>query len=269
MMKTPNLLAVAASFVLLAGCATTAPAPAQTGASGTTGAASAPATSQAPAPGGALSVDEFMAQLKNAQTGVKTYTMDMSMETEMLGKPAKVVMSGAIDQTDPSQPDMSMEMDVAGMKMKLLKVDGAMYIQMAMTGEKWLKVPESQMAQYEGTADSGDMVAGMEKAKAAMKKVTLVGEESVDGVQARHYVITMDSAGLSQLTGSGAKITGDTFDYDIWLDGSGRMHKVAMKVSAEVDGKAMPMTMAGIMGHYDEPVDIKAPAKEDVSEMPR
>jgi hypothetical protein len=163
---------------------------------------------------------------------------------------------------------MSMDMDVAGMQMKLLKVDGDMYVQLGATGKQWLKVPKSQMAQYEGTADSADLTAGLEKARSATKKVTYVGDEAVEGTNTRHYVITMDSAGLSKLTGSGATLSGETFDYDLWLDEAGRMRKVAMDVKAEVEGKSLPMTMAGVMGHYDEPVDITAPAKEDVTNLP-
>ncbi len=268
MIRNRILVGVVAGFTLLTGCATGAANPAQPGTASVPAGSSAPATSQAPAAGGELSIDQFLSQVAAAQAGVKTYTMDMTMETAMMGKAAEITMKGAVDQTDPSSPDMKMDMELGGMEMKLLKVGGDMYVQMAATGKKWMKVPKSQMGQYEDTADSADLTAGLEKAKAAMKKIELVGEETVDGANTRHYRITMDAAGLAKMTGSDAKIAGDTFDYDIWLDDASRARKVAMNVSAEVDGKDLPMKIAGVMGHYNEPVDIKAPNKADVTELP-
>jgi hypothetical protein len=250
-------LAVLFGFVLVAGCSAGTTAPAQT----------APASVPA-APGQDLTADGFMNALVAAQAGVKTYTMDMTMETEMVGKATKVTSKGTVDQTDKNRVNMLMDTDVGGMKMTLLKVDGDMYVKMPLTGEKWLKVPQSQMAQYEGTAGSTDLAAGLEKARSAMRKVTLVGDEVIDASFTHHYRITMDSAGLSQVTGSGATILGDTFDYDIWLDEAGLIRKVAMDVKAEVDGKAVPMKMDGVMGDYDAPVTITAPAKEDVADLP-
>ena len=257
MIRKRALLAALFGFVLLAGCSVGIAAPDRT----------APASVPA-APGQDLTADGFMNALVAAQAAVKTYTMDMAMETEMVGKATKVTSKGSVDQTDKTRISMLMDTDVGGMKMTLLKVDGELYVKMPLTGEKWLKVPRSQMAQYEGTAGSTDLAAGLEKARSAMKKVTLVGDEAIDGGNTRHYRITMDSAGLSQVTGSGATILGDTFDYDIWLDEAGLIRKVAMDVKAEVEGKAVPMKMDGMIGDYDAPVTIIAPAREDVADLP-
>jgi hypothetical protein len=228
-------------------------------------AASAPPSSAA-APGG-IDIDAFMSTMVAAQKGVKTYTIDMSMKTEMAGKPAKIVMVGVVDQTDRSNITMSMDMDMAGMKVSMLKINGDMYLQLGATGKKWMKVPKDQMAQYEGTTDSADMTVGMEKARSAMKKIELVGDEAVDGTATRHYRITVDADGLSKITGSDAKIAGDTFDYDVWLDGANLLRKVAMDVKAKTQGEDLPMVVAATMGHYDEPVVIKAPGKDDIVEM--
>lgn len=268
MIRNRILVGLVAGITLLTGCATGAANPAQTGTAGVPADSSAPATSQAPAPAKELSIDEFMSQLAAAQAGVKTYTMDMTMETAMMGNAAEMTMKGAVDQTDPSDVDMKMDMELGGMEMKLLKVDGDMYMQMAATGKKWMKVPKSQMDQYEDTTESADLTAGLEKAKAAMKEIALVGEEAVEGTNTRHYRITMDAAGLAEMTGSDARIAGDTFDYDIWLDDANLVRKVAMEVEAEADGKDLPMKIAGVMGNYNEPVDIKAPNKPDVTELP-
>lgn len=265
MIRNRILVAFAAGMTLLAGCATAAPVPAQTAPASVPPASDAPATSAA-APAGS-DIDDFMAKVVAAQKGVKTYTLDMSMETVMAGQPAKIVMKGVVDQSDPANINMSMDMDFAGMQMKTLKVDGAMYLKMAATGKQWMKVPKDQMAQYESATDSADLTAGMEKAKGAMKKIDLVGDETIDGVAVHHYRITVDAAGLSEMTGSDAKISGDTFDYDVWLDDANLMRKVSMDVKADADGEDLPMTVNGVMGHFNEPVNIKAPDPKDVVEM--
>jgi hypothetical protein len=252
-----KLLALMCGLVLLAGCNAGATAPARTAA------ANVPA-----APGEEFTADTFTDAVLDAQASVKTYTTAIAMETEMVGKATKVTSKVAVDQSDKGNISMLLDTDVGGMKMTLLKVDGDMYVKMQLTGEKWLKVPKSQMAQYEGTAGAADLPAGLERARSATREVRLIGGETIDATNTGHYRITMDPAGLSQLTGSGATIIGDTFDYDIWLDEAGLIRKVAMDVRTEVAGKAVPMTMVGVMGDYNDPVTITAPAKEDVADLP-
>jgi hypothetical protein len=163
---------------------------------------------------------------------------------------------------------MEMKMDLGELgEMTSLKIKGDMYIKMAALGGHWMKVPKSQMDQYESTTDSADITAGMEKAKSAMKSITLVGDEAVDGVPSHHYRITVDAKGLSKISGSSDTIADSDFDYDVWIDDASLLRKVAMDVKAKADGEDVPMKMNGVMGHYNEPVSIKAPDPKDVVEM--
>jgi hypothetical protein len=261
------LVGIVAGLSLFGACsqATPAgPAPAAT-TEPSTPAASQPATSAPPS--GDLAIDDFMERVVAAHHDVRTYTIDMTMQTTMSGQSMTMVMKGVVDQTDRSNINMSMDMDMGGMAMKTLKIDGAMYLQMGATGKKWMKVPKDQMAQYDTTTESADITAGMVKAKDAMKKIEKLGDEPVDGVATSHYRITIDADGLSKMTGADASISGETFAYDVWLDDADLVRKVAMDVKTDADGEKTPMTVDGVMGHYNEPVSITAPAAKDVVEM--
>lgn len=260
------LAALAAGLGLLAGCSQGAPPATAPGAPEPASSTSAaPATQAAPA---GDDVSAFMDKVMAAHKEVKTYTIEMSLETAVAGTPTTMTFKGVVDQSDRSSIDMSMDINMGGTgTMKTLKVDGAMYLQLGGAGTKWMKVPKAKMAQYEGTTDSADITAGMEKARGAMKKIEAVGDETVDGVATHHYRITVDAAGLSKISGSSASVADADFDYDVWIDDAGLVRKVAMDVPAKAGDDDVPMKMSGVMGHYNEPVSIKAPADKDVVEM--
>ncbi len=260
-MNTRQLVGTVAGLMLLAACAQ----PAQPAAPGASSAASVPATSAGASDGN--DIEGFMGAVVAAQRAVRTYAIDMRMQAPVAGSQTEIVMKGVIDQTDPANINMRMDMDMGGLAMKTLKVDGDMYVQLGATGTKWMKVPKDQMAQYESTTDSADLTVGLEKAKGAMKSIDLVGEEAVDGVATKHYRITVDAKGLSSITGSDASLADEDFAYDVWLDASSRLRKVAMDVTARADGEDLPLKVAATMGRYDEPVSITAPAAKDVVEM--
>ncbi len=254
------LAALAAGLTLLGGCSSAAPAsaPAST-------AASAPATA---APGSAESVDALMARMVAAQAGVKTYTMTMDTKTAVGGAEVSMTMNGAVDQSDPANVKMKIDSTIGGMDTKMLQVDGERYMQMALTGGKWVKLPKGQAGQFESTAGSTDFAGTLDSIKSSVKSIESLGEETVEGVKATHHRLTIDTAALSKLGQSEGTLGDDTFVYDVWLDDASLVRKVAMDLTMKADGKSVPLKVTGLMGGYNEPVTIVAPSADEITKMP-
>lgn len=254
------LIGLVAGFSLFSACGTAAPPAA------TAPAASVPASTAPAGQGGGG--DELIGRMAAAQAAVKTYSMDMTMATAVMGEAAEITMEGKVDQTDKDNVKMSMSMDFAGMQMKMLKVDGKTYIQMGLTGDKWMLAPDDQASQYDSTADQADLGGQLQKMKDSITAIDKMGEETVDGVSTTHYRFTIDAAALKDLTGSEGTLEADTFTYDVWVDQDALVRKVEMELNAEVDGKSMPLRISGTMGNYNEPMDISAPEEDQIMEMP-
>lgn len=255
------LIGLVAGLSLFSACSTAAPPAA------TTPGASVPEVTTS-APGGGAAADDVIGRMSAAGAGVKTYSMDMDMTTALMGEETTITMSGVIDQTDPANVKLSSNMEFAGMKMKMLQVDGEMYLQMDAAGDTWMKVPADQTSQYETSMSSMDLGAKLQQVKDSVKKVENLGEETVDGVRTTHHRLTIDASALAKMTGSEGEIDADSFTYDLWLDEADLVRKVAMDLKAKIEGKSLPIKIDGTMSHYNEPVTIKAPPKDKIVEMP-
>lgn len=51
-----------------------------------------------------------------------------------------------------------------------------------------------------------------------LEKVTLVGDDSVDGTHTKHYVLTTNTESFKATLGDEAAKVPDTLTYDVWLD---------------------------------------------------
>lgn len=262
MSRNHILIGLAAGLALFTACTPAAPPATQPIVSAP---AESPATSDT---GGGANPDDVIARMGAANDKVKTYVIDMKMDTAAMGNEATITMAGQMDQTDKSNIKMAMDMEFVGMKMKLLQVDGAMYMKLDASGDMWMKVPEDQMSQYESTTDSTDVSAKLQEVQDSIKQVESLGTETVDGVQTTHYRFSIDGSALSKLTGADGEIDAETFTYDIWLDDADLVRRVSMDLKATIDGKSVPLKVDGKMSHYNEPVDIKAPAKDQIMDMP-
>ena len=266
MFRTP-LVGLIAGLTLLTACSSSASAPPAPASASVSAPASASATS-APAPSapasGAESVDDILARLVTAQATVKTYSIDMETRTEVSGKTVKMTMKGVIDQSDPAKLSMSMTTQFSGFKTRLIQVYGDLYVQMAATGKKWLKVPSSQAGQYETTTDV-DFTESLENSRDSIQSVVVVGEETGLGTPTTHYRMTLTADALDELGGTpDGSLDGETFRYDVWLDGADLPRKFAMDLTMDVDSEKTPVMMTATMDDYNEPVTIEAPPKSQI-----
>jgi hypothetical protein len=93
--------------------------------------------------------------------------------------------------------------------------------------------------------------------RSGVRKVTYVGAENVDGVDADHYRVVVDSAAMframKQQTVPGMP---KNLVYDMWLDD----HDLLRRMQFEVAGQSVAMSMS----KWGEPVSVTAPPASKV-----
>ena len=251
-----SLPALAAGALLLVGCGgpaapTTTQPPATTQAPAAPTESAAPST-QAPANGTDSAVQDFIDKVSAAK--MTTYTMDMAMTTQVEGTSLELSTSGTFDNTDPANPASHLKMKVSGMDMEMISVGGDYFMKMAMTGDQWIKMDAASAQEMTGSA-APDFTTWAETTKDAIEGVEVVGEESIGGVTATHYRLTMTPAAVADLGVEETGLEGATFGYDVWVDAEG----FTRKFDVSVTGGSIPMEMTSTLDNFNKPVDIKAP----------
>lgn len=226
---------------------------------------SEPPASEEPEAEESLDPATFVDDVLGAMTDLTTAHMSMTME----GGPMGMSMEGDIDYTS-TPPNMAMTMTNAMLgkgEMQVRMVDGVMYMQMPQLGDgKWIKMDMKGA----GSPLSGDMLdqmdpgASLEMMKDAVTDVEYVGEEDVDGETLKHYTMTVRSDAVQdlqeELGTSGAQLP-KVITYDLWTDADGMMRQTTMAM-----GDLGSVTIK--LSNWGEPVEIEAPPKSEVMEMP-
>lgn len=255
--------AATVGLALLAGCGTPAPAPsapttAPPPASEPVPAPSETAATRVPAEPGEVSIDDFLQRVGTAE--MKTYTMEMEMSTSVDGAPMEMATTGSFDNSDPANPRSHMQMDIAGMEMEMILVDGEAFLKMAMLGDQWMRMDPKDAAELAGS--SGPDVGQWTKDYAKnVEKVELVGNDTVGGVAVTQYRLTLKPESLGDLGMEDAGIEATDVVFDVWIDDQGFTRKFAMDMKGDV-----PVAMTAILDNINEPVTIEAP--KDWIEMP-
>jgi len=174
---------------------------------------------------------------------------------------------------------MSMKMNIQGVGAAQLRiVDSSFYVRVPSLGfgsRSWIKIPldnpnnplASVYSQLATLTDPDAMKASL----SAFKKFTDLGIEKVDGVQARHYRVTVDTvkslkaSGLDRIGGVPMrellKTTPKQATSDLWIDSDNRIVKMSSGGSAASSFEI----------HYSKwgsPVHVSAPPPSQVQPMP-
>jgi hypothetical protein len=178
-------------------------------------------------------------------------------------------MSGAMSVTAEgdvsyakSGPEMAMTMSMAQMgagKMQMRVVDGIVYmtIPSVTPAGKFLKIDPKDKSNpmsksFGSLSEQMDPLNSVRAMKSGVRKVTFVGAESVDGVDADHYRVLVDSAAMFKAMKQKA-VPGmpKNLTYDMWLDDQDLLRRMQF----EVAGQTVDMSMS----KWGEPVSIEAP----------
>lgn len=172
--------------------------------------------------GDKLSAKETAQLVSDALNKIDTAKMQMTTKTSSGPVKADGIMS-----IDPME--MQMTMDMMGQQMESRMVDGVMYMKMPRVG--WVKTTAKDLAKLPGMQGLSDQLnpKGMIQSytKAATGS-TFKGTEQLDGEQADHYVLNVDTAKLLGAAAGKAKAAGmpETLKEDVYIDGEGRLTMV-------------------------------------------
>lgn len=198
------------------------------------------------AEGSDLTRDEFLAIMEQGAEQMTTAHVKFEM-----GGQAKMSGEGDIDYTQkPPALDMSVDSQLG--KMRMILVDNVMYMQQP--GEdKYIKMDLDDPNSPFGSDFTSQMdpSSAIRESGKAIKSVTLVGEEDVDGVAATHYTVVVD--------GKAQDLPSD-ITQEVWVDADNRMLKTTMDFAGS--------TYEGTISGHGEPVEIVAPPADQVVELP-
>lgn len=214
-----------------------------------------------------LTKDEFANALATAQAKADTAHIEATIKaTGQSGK----ISADVKGLGDLSNVAMDMAFDLAGTKLQVLVVDKLLYVKGAGfstdPGKPWLKVdvsdPNNPMAQLFDSANPANYTAYLKGITDFEDK----GLQTVDGVQTRHYAVTVDTAKM---------LAGNPAFHGQTVSSLGLPNALTSEVYVDSDNRPVKMSVdlgsvAAFEAHfsrYGDPVDISAPPADQVSEF--
>jgi len=213
-------------------------------------------TTTAPPPAGGQEVDKaaLLQAITQAQAFVKTSTTTIDGSTTVAGKTTAIKSVVVADRTNTAHTVAKTTMSAAGADFNMIIDGDTYYMQM---GGTWFKLDKSSLDKSGvPVPDLTDQSAQLKDMSGKVQKIVLVGDETVDGVATKHYLLTLDGSALSSLqSGATAAPTVTTIPYDIWVDGNSIMRKFAMTLKQDTGD----FVMTGVISKINEAVNIEIP----------
>ncbi|MFE5336898.1 LppX_LprAFG lipoprotein [Isoptericola sp. NPDC056573] len=216
---------------------------------------------------------DLAGKMKAAQGEASTAHMELTYSGELAESAGMTESTTTADVAyGPTfeETTLQMTMAVMGMDMDIVLLDGTIYLSMGeMTQGKYLSMTAEDMADdpaLAGTIDSMESMDAASQAEAMADAVTSfehTGSETVDGVETEVYTATIDPSKVKDGT---AGIDASTADQ---LGEISAVYKVDPKglpveadITMEVEGQEM--VVESTFSKWGEPIDVQAPADEDV-----
>jgi len=234
---------------------------------------------QISATGASLTKATFAAAMTKATS--KATSVHMLMHATTQGQQISMTADVSLDQAPAGQhvtmeqtlakTSMAMQMSMpGGIAIDMRLIQGVMYFKGTglgipqAAGKPWMKIDlsdaDNPLASMFGNMSSFEP-AQMARVFKSISTLTKVGSETVDGVPTTHYKVSIDTAKASDLlnlpAGADTSALPDTLTYDVWVDGSARMVKMAMSMKQ--------VTMDMHFSHWNEPVHVVTPPASQVS----
>lgn len=220
-------------------------------------------TGDQPAEGEEVEPADFVADMKTGLENSTTAQMTMTMNAGG----AAIDAEGDVDYTT-TPPGMAMTMTnqmMGNQQIELRLVDGVMYMNMgSMSNNKFVAYDLSDTGNLPpgigGMAEQMDPLAAFEQVEPALKSVTFVGEENVDGEDLAHYDLVLDTSKMESMQGLPAEAgLPKEIGYDMYFDDEFRIRQMNMTMDA-----AQPIDVEVTLSEWGEPVEIEAPPADDV-----
>ena len=262
-MRLRHATATAAVLVTLLGSATACGSDDTSGGSGSSSSSSSSGTSSAtssssPSATGSGHLDEagVVKALTVGQQKGRSAHIDMK-----LGGVATLRARGDVDYTGATpQTEMTMtsaQLGTGTIEMRIVKGIVYIHIPRATPNGKFLRIDpkdtSSPMGKSFGSLSSQlDPLSSFRALRSAVRSVTYVGQDTVDGAETGHYKVVADSATLLRATGQKSlPQVPKTLVYDVWFDTSDLLRRMR----TEVAGARTEVTLSD----WGKPVTVTAP----------
>lgn len=216
-----------------------------------------------PSEGEEVDVDQFIADMGEGVDAMTTAHMTMEMD---LGGQA-VTGEGDLSYVDGYRADLSMTMAGLG-DIRMIMIDSVMYMKSAQLGDKFIKMdlsdPDGPLGQMAEMFEGLDPATQLEQFREGITSIRYVGEESLQGEDMRHYVITLDPSRIEQFRGQPGIARMGELTYDGWFDDEHRLRQMEMTIPGQAAG-----TMRTTVTDLGKDVDIQAPPASQVVEAPQ
>lgn len=226
--------------------------------------ASGLANDQGPAP---LTKDNLASSLVRAQAKAGTAHIEATIKAAGQAGSISADVKGLSDSNTLA---MDVSAKLAGTQMQLVVVDQVLYVKAAGfstdPSRPWLKVSMNKSSNPLAQAFDSANPANFTSYLKGITKFTDKGLVTVDGVQTRHYVVTVDTAKMlvgnpafqGQSTSS-PRLPG-RLTSDVYVNTDNLPVKMSVSMGSVVAFEAH-------FSKYGEPVDIKAPPPDQVSKF--
>lgn len=213
---------------------------------------------------GQLTAENFAERMNAAQleAGSAHMTLEMSMGEMSTTGEARIKLGENVEDTA-----MHMSMDAGGMTMEMIMVGTDMYMNMGeLTGNKFAKLPEDQLQEMdlESLQDQSNPAAQAETFEKALTDFTAEEGEEIDGVKTTKLTLVLDSRALLEESGEVdeevLQMMGETVEYVMYVGEDDLPRRVVSTVAGS--------TTTVNYTKWGEPVEVTAPAEEDLTEMP-
>ena len=177
---------------------------------------------------------------------------------------------------------------VGGLREHGIFVGGVSYLRVPAVGvlphgAHWIAITRAD-AKVDASAGSSvgstDPSTGLRFLGAISGSPTAVGHETVDGVATTHYAFTLDLKAFyarmaksadalnaprlgSSLEQLGSLVDLSALPGEAWLDTDGRVRRFELTISVTEQGETAKVVVGFHFSHFDEPVDVTAPAASD------
>lgn len=211
------------------------------------------------AEGDEVDIDEFLAEFEEGVEATTTARMTMVMEAQG----DEIDIEGDVDYTT-NPVSMAMVMSggpLGGGDIEMRIVDGSVYMNLGDASQgKFLELSLEQLGAQAGIGDFTEQLdpgAQLETFRQGLTEVEFVGDDEVDGVDAEHYALVVDT---TQLDESAAGMP-DDLELDVWLDDENRV------IQTTSDLGAMGSITANVFD-FGADVEIEKPAPSEIQQLP-
>lgn len=211
----------------------------------------------------ALTQDTFASTIGDAM--IDSGSVHLKMSGTISGQELAAEGDQAIGKTaDDSK--LALKLQVLGMDAELRLLDQVLYFDLgALTQGKFAKIDLTDtsnplVAQFGGLAGQADIAAQFETLEGAITGFEKAGEpETIDGVKAQPYVVTLDTQKLADAKNQESAQIPESFTSTFFIGPD----NLPRRMIVDVQGQALTLELS----KWGEAVSVKKPADDEITEI--